>query len=350
MIKDIEISKRKPAFSINDDLSDYLGRFGRQKSLPLKYTDLLNTHERLPLLDDNGEDTFWQVMLYSPNTMNYYDKALTQIYALLKMNGDLSFVNHLFIERIDFCSFGNSKPFRIKIVNQLNDNYDYFYIKTADSSRICGLELEDLLSPNRLNFIVDEVSSTLVEEHIIGIPGDMFIQNYLDRPTCNRVRLAKEFIKFNERCFVRLLGDMRSYNYVVDITPDFDNEQYRVRAIDFDQQCYEGKKNIYLPQFFKENFSIVKFVIEHISRETIYQYQLEERVLMTRRLESSYQQIKQLINCIDNEGEQSKLKVEQLKKELNQHHSTTSFSSCTRMSEVLELQLSILLFGEKKKK
>ncbi len=343
MSNDIRISKRKPFFTINRNLSDYLGRFGRSMSLPLTYSDLLKTNQRMTLYDDNGEDTLWQVMLYSPGTTNYLQKALTQIYALLKTDGDMSTLSHLYIERIDFCTFGNSKPFRIKIVNQYNDNYDYFYIKTADSSRVCGLELEDLLSPNRLNYLVDEVSGTLIEEHIIGIPGDMFIENYLQRPTINKVRLAKEFIKFNERCFIRLLGDMRSYNYVVDITPDFDNEQYRVRAIDFDQQSYEGKKNIYLPQFFKENYPIVKFVIENIQRETMTQYQKEERTLMAKRLAFSFDQIHQLIQCIDNHGEQSLNKVRRLKKELNQHHQTTKFSSCARMADVLEEQLNIML-------
>ena len=65
------------------------------------------------------------------------------------------------------------------------------------------------------------------------------------------MRLAKEFVKFNERCFVRLLGDMRAYNYVIAVTPDFENEQYRVKAIDFDQQSYEGRRIMYLPQLFQ---------------------------------------------------------------------------------------------------
>ena len=80
----------------------------------------------------------------------------------------------------------------------------------------------------------------------------------MDRPEFNPRRIAKEFVKFNERCFMRLLGDMRSYNFVFDITQDFDDIQFRIRAIDFDQQSYEGRKNIYLPQFFKENQSFVK--------------------------------------------------------------------------------------------
>ena len=108
--------------------------------------------------------------------------------------------------------------------------------------------VEQLLSPNEINFHVDK--DTLVEEHIIGVPGDDFIDNFLERDDLNEVRLAKEFIKFNERCFVRLLGDMRAYNYVVEMTPDFEQNQYRVRAIDFDN-ILRSRKSFYLPQFFK---------------------------------------------------------------------------------------------------
>ena len=84
-----------------------------------------------------------------------------------------------------------------------------------------------------------------------SIPGDEYIKRYKDHPGLNKVRIAKEFVKFNERCFIRLLGDMRSYNYIVDMTPDFEEIQYRVRPIDFDQQSYEGRRSFYLPQFFK---------------------------------------------------------------------------------------------------
>jgi hypothetical protein len=43
------------------------------------------------------------------------------------------------------------KPFRVKIRNILNDNYTHFYVK-ADASRIYGLELEHILSPDKINF------------------------------------------------------------------------------------------------------------------------------------------------------------------------------------------------------
>ena len=63
----------------------------------------------------------------------------------------------------------------------------------------------------------------LVQAAPAGIPGDDFFRDKLVDTTFNQIRMAKEFVKFNERCFVRLLGDMRSYNYVMDITPDFDD-------------------------------------------------------------------------------------------------------------------------------
>ena len=73
---------------------------------------------------------------------------------------------------------------------------------------VYGLEFEDLLSPNQINYLVD--NDTLVEEHIIGIPGDPVYPEQSDSKDMNPTRLAKKFIKFNERCFARLLGDMRS--------------------------------------------------------------------------------------------------------------------------------------------
>ena len=39
--------------------------------------------------------------------------------------------------------------------------------------------------------------------------------------------------------------------------PDFEESQYRVRAIDFDQQCYEGKRTMYLPQYFTKITSLL---------------------------------------------------------------------------------------------
>ena len=211
-------SKKKVPFDISPDFFSYLKNYGRQHPLPLQYEDLLRFISSVPLIDLRGDDTLWETVYYSELDSIEINEALTHIYALLKTEGDYSVMEHLTIARIDYCTFGNTKPFRVRIINKLNDNYDHFYIKTADASRIYGLELEHILSPNRITYLVDD--KTLIEEHIAGIPGDDFMKNYLDISTFNKTRLAKEFVKFNERCFIRLLGDMRSYNYVIDITPD----------------------------------------------------------------------------------------------------------------------------------
>ena len=63
----------------------------------------------------------------------------------------------------------------------------------------------------------------------MGIPGDMFMEEDLkDLPKIEKQRLSKEFVKFNERSTLRLLGDMRAYNYVIVPTYDFDQVQYRI--------------------------------------------------------------------------------------------------------------------------
>jgi hypothetical protein len=199
------------------------------------------------------------------------------------------------------------------------------------------LELEHILSPNRITFFTDR--GTLVEEHIPGIPGDLFLQQMMNDPGTNKIRLAKEFVKFNERCFVRLLGDMRSYNFVVDITPDIEDYQFRIRAIDFDQQSYEGRKNLYLPQFFKENFPYVRLCLEHLNNESIAQYQAEERTLITFRLASSRYRIKELLDIMAKDEISTPEKIEQLKNELNTHLHTNVFSKCHSMGQVVKRHL-----------
>jgi hypothetical protein len=335
------ISKKKHFIPIIPSLRKYLKSEGREMKLGLDYTDLLEHKLATPLLDKKGQDTLWETVFYEPERTEKLNQSLTFIYVMLKNEGDFSSLEHLAVERIDYCSFGNSNPFRIRIINKYNDNYDYFYIKTADASRVYGLELEHLLSPNRISYFVDD--NTLIEEHIAGIPGDMFIKNMMGSKQTNKVRLAKEFVKFNERCFVRLLGDMRSYNYVLDITPDFDDVQYRIRAIDFDQQCYEGRKNLYLPQFFKENFPLVDLGMQLINEKTVKQYQAEERSLIARRLIASRYRVKDLIDCMEEDDISTPEKVRQLREDLAKHHQNELFLRCENMGAILKLQLKSTL-------
>lgn len=209
------ITKKKNIYPVGPELEKYLADNRRQIPLPVTYADLKHFTGGIAIRDKKGRDTLWEAAMYAQSEIVHIHEGLKRIYSILKSGGDSSVHTHLSVERIDYCTFGNSNPFRIKIVNDFNDNYDYFYLKQADASRIYGLELEHILSPARINYFVD--AHTLIEEHIAGIPGDQFIQSYLENKEFNKVRIAKEFVKFNERCFVRLLGDMRSYNYVFDI-------------------------------------------------------------------------------------------------------------------------------------
>jgi len=340
MADEIKITRKKAFLSISDELGGYLRHYGRMAPLPATYRDLQSFSNSYPLMDKHGESTLWDTVVYERSYMEDLWPRLTSIYSLLK-TGDLQAVPHLYIERVDFCGFGNSKPFRIRVVNQYNDNYDHFYIKVADASRVYGLELEHLLSPNSITYLCHD--NTLIEEHIAGIPGDVFIKNFFEREDVNRVRVAKEFVKFSERCFIRLLGDMRSYNYIVDMTPDFEETQYRVRAIDFDQQSYEGAKSIYLPQFYKENLPVVRLCTEVLNYATMQQYQQEERTLIARRYIAERGRLKALFRCMKNHPVEPPEKVTQLKTELGDYHQTDHFARCSSMGELVEKHIEFTL-------
>jgi hypothetical protein len=344
MIKGNKPSKKKILFNLSEGLREYLFQYGRYFELPIQYEDMSRFMASVPLLDSKGKDTLWETVYYDYHEGQEINRSLCEIYALLKTEGDTRVTEHLSVARIDYCTFGNTKPFRIRIINQINDNYDHFYIKRMDSSRIYGLELEGLLSPIRLNYIV--FNDTVIEEHVAGVPGDDFMVNHLDVPKFDQIRIAKEFIKFNERCFVRLLGDMRSYNYVVDITPDIEGSQYRIRAIDFDQQSYEGWKSFYLPQYFRENNPIIYMGIEHLEAEAVRQYQLEERSLIARRARSSKQRLNKLLRRMIRDKISFEDKVHQLRSELATHHRNDSFLQCNSMGELVLNNLKLVLQKE----
>lgn len=338
---------KKIAFTVSKPFRKYLKRYGREMSLPVSYDTLKHFNFSIPVLDSNGKDTLWESVFYNPSLTDEIHASLKRMYSILKSSGHTQAEEHLYIERIDYCLFGNSKPFRIKIVNNYNEVYDYFYIKVADSSRIFGMELEHLLSPNFMNFLID--GNTLVEEHISGVPGDMFITHYLQRPEFNPKRIAKEFVKFNERCFIRLLGDMRSYNFIFDITQDFDDVQFKIRSIDFDQQSYEGSKNNYLPQFFKENLVFVELVKKHLNKEVIKQYQQEERSQIIRRIKSERQRLRDLRVAAADDELSTEPKIKQLAEELSLHYNNNPlFLKCTTMPQLMYQHLKELLISDRK--
>ena len=330
--------QKKPSFPISPGLRAYLQRARRERELPVTYERLRHFAESAPLPDAAGRPTLWETVLYNQLEMESLQEELKLVYAILRVDGDLSVMKHLYIDRIDFCAFGNSAPFRIRIVNAYNDNPDHFYVKRADASRIYGLELEHLLSPNRMNYLTCG-ATTLIEEHIAGIPGSDFIQRWLHSREIKSIRLAKELVKFNERCFVRLLGDMRSYNFVVVVTPDFEDAQIRIRAMDFDQQSYEGRMNFYRPQFFKDNRPLVLFCTKHLHLETARQYQREEQVLMLQRHASSAERMNRLLAAMSADELAPVAHLHELRESLAAHYQRREYLACESMGALVRENL-----------
>lgn len=335
------ISKKKEIFSISKSLRSYIKKYDREMDLPIYYSDLLRYDNSIPLYDKSGNDTLWETIFFQQSDMKSIYAALKKVYAIMKADGDLTVMDHLIIDRVDLCAYGNTKPFRIRVVNQINDNFDYFYIKNADASRIYGLELEHLLSPNKLSYVVNR--ETLIEEHIVGVPAELFIKKYLNHPNLNEIRLAKEFVKFNERCFVRLLGDMHSSNFVIDITPDFEDVEYRLRAIDFDQQSYEGRRAIYLPQFYSQNNPIINIGLKHMTPATVKQYQREERSNIANRMKVERARVDDLLQSMKKDQLSTATNILRLKKELAIFYEEDGFLSCESMGDLVEMSLEMLV-------
>ncbi len=333
------ISKKKPAFPITPLLSEYLSAQGRNIKIPIFYDDLLRFQGAIEILDENDNDTLWIRTYYAEHERDEIEYSLKQMYSILHSDSIIPYIN---IDSIDFCTFGNTKPFRIKVRNILNDNYLYLYVKKADASRVYGLELEHLLSPNHITFLVHK--DTLIEEHISGVAGDTFISHHLDKlPEQDRRALAKEFVKFNERCFVRLLADMRSYNYVVVITQDFDRVQYRIRAVDFDQQSYEGNPKVYKPQFLKENNALVNLSLEVLAQESIEQYEKEERSLLAKRATVEQERLEHLLHCMKNDNISTPAKIKQLKRGLFDLVGDVNFKKSKNMGELLSNAIDFIV-------
>ncbi|MEP1034904.1 hypothetical protein [Ekhidna sp.] len=334
------ISKKKEIFPISKSLRAYIKKYDREMNLPIYYGDLLRYDNSIPLYDKSGNDTLWETVFFPQGDMDHINASLKKVYAIMKADGDLSAMDHLIIDRVDLCAYGNTQPFRVRVVNQINDNFDYFYIKNADASRIYGLELEHLLSPNKISYVVNK--ETLIEEHIVGVPAELFIKRYLGSANLNEIRLAKEFVKFNERCFVRLLGDMHSSNFVVDITPDFEDVEYRLRAIDFDQQSYEGRRAIYLPQYYTQNNPIIKIGLKHMTPETVKQYQREERSNISNRLKVEKKRVDDLLSAMKKDKLSKPENIKKLRKELANYYEDKDFLLCENMGDLVDMSLQML--------
>ena len=126
MKDDLKISLKKPSYPVSLPLKAYLQKFNRNIRLPIFYDDLLRFQGSVEVFDKNDKNTLWIRTFYSDSDRVEIDLNLKRIYTTLHSDGNEKIIPFLNVDAIDYCTFGNSKPFRIKIRNILNDNYAYF--------------------------------------------------------------------------------------------------------------------------------------------------------------------------------------------------------------------------------
>lgn len=324
---------QKEVFEVSNGLQQYLKKYNRDIELPITYKDLLYYQYTNAIKDKNGKHTHWENVVYAAEMLPQLYKKLLLTYQLLTKFDS----NNFTVAAIDFCEFANSMPYRITVVHKQTKLASWFYIKMADASRLYGLELEYLLTTNIINFFYHQ--NTLVETHIDGIAGDDFL---LQLPSCSLVekkQIAQAFILFNEQCFARLLGDMRSYNFVV---LNNTNGTYTFKPIDFDQQCYEGKLALYFAQFYKENNIYIQLVNEVLTTQQIEYFRQIARGNMAIQANTNANQLTNLLTVLLPEQITDGYKIIALKTALNAYFNTHVFTSCKTMGAILQQLLQQL--------
>lgn len=103
---------KKQYYPINEELFHYLEKYKRITKTNVFYDDLLRFQGSVVVYDNNGEDSLWVRVYYNEFEKAEIDLNLKKIYTLLHSDGDESKIQFLNVDHIDFCTFGNSKPFR----------------------------------------------------------------------------------------------------------------------------------------------------------------------------------------------------------------------------------------------
>src|SRR5690606_33335524 len=109
---DVRISRKKPVYPVSHALQKYLRAYQRDARMPIGYASLRDFYETVPVIDKHGRDTLWETPIYPPHIQENLYNGLKIIYAELKASGNTRIVQHKYIDRVEFCAFGNSQPFR----------------------------------------------------------------------------------------------------------------------------------------------------------------------------------------------------------------------------------------------
>jgi hypothetical protein len=324
---------QKESYPVHPAFADYLQQYHRDVALPLSYQDLLHYRYTDALKDDTGKHTHWERVVYDDSFQMELEQKMITCWELLHPFSNQQ--QAIAINAIDFCEYANSMPFRIT-VELADGTLHFFYIKLADASRVLGMELEHLLTDNKITFLYHR--QTLIETHIEGMPGDECIQQFSNANDSNQKTLAQAFIEFNENCFMRLLGDMRSYNFVVNTLP----HSSHIRAIDFDQQCYEGRLKFYFPRFYKENVQLVNWCDQYFTEDAQLHIKKAARLNFVKTYTDNASRVNDLLQALLHAEISEPYKVLQLKNDLEIAFGKNAYRACTTMASVLQLHFNLL--------
>ena len=270
-------------------------------------------------------------VFYTDSERRDIDYNLKKIYTILHSDGAESGIQYLNIDAMTIVLL-DSKPFRR--YEMLNDNFTYYYLKRTDASRVY-VSNWGICYPLIIQFFSKSQYTnrrTYCGHTWRSIYKGIFASVY-------RWYSAKEYVKFNERSMIRLLGDMRAYNYVVVPTHDFDQVVYKIRPIDFDQQSFEGKLSVYRPQFFKENKPLMDLVRTKLNQDSITQYKIEERSIEARRIISSGNRLQRLIAIMQAETLTLNENLIRLRTEIYKFTKDRAFKESRSMGEIMQASL-----------
>jgi hypothetical protein len=126
------------------------------------------------------------------------------------------------------------------------------------------------------------------------------------------------------------------------ITQDFDRIQYRIRAIDFDQQSYEGNSKVYKPQFLPENSHLSQMTLDVLTLGSMDQYVKEERSLLAKRATSENKRLLALMDCMREDHISSAEKIKELRIDLFALTRDVHFKKARNMGEILQAALDFV--------
>ena len=107
------LSKKKPTFPVHKRLKDYLIKYNRESKITVAYDDLLRFQGAVTVYDANDEDTLWVRCYYPDHEREHIDRDLKHIYDVLHSDGRDQSQDFLSVDAVDYCTFGNTKPFRL---------------------------------------------------------------------------------------------------------------------------------------------------------------------------------------------------------------------------------------------